>query len=50
MTTGLYIKDNGDILEYYQGQEQAFNITRGRIEPVSVLGRAELLEEINDAE
>lgn len=49
MTSGLYIKENGDILEYYQGQGAAFNITQGKVEPVSELDQAELFETIPEA-
>lgn len=49
MATGLYIKENGDILEYYEGHGSVFNITKGRVESLSTLEQAELFEHIPEA-
>ncbi|HPS31238.1 MAG TPA: hypothetical protein PLZ43_13350 [bacterium] len=47
--SGLYQKANGDILEYYQGQGSAYNLTKGKVEPMSSLETAELIEELPEA-
>jgi hypothetical protein len=49
MNSGLYICENGDILEYYEGHGSVFNITKGRVEPVSSLDQAELFEFMPEA-
>jgi hypothetical protein len=43
---GLYLSPDGDTLEYYKGQDDVFNITKGVVSPIELMLGSELMEEI----
>lgn len=48
MSSGLYVTKNGDLIEFYEGHSQAYNITKGCVESVCILEQADLIEELPD--